>query len=408
MLAESTINLLRINPWIQLGLILALPIVLQYCAHWLFYIVDQHASQFRHNDSESTGSWLKKQATKHPQLGGLSVFPQTTMLQAVDGYWPSINAVVLSHTTYNGYRKRDRHVAAHELGHAVLHNHYPTLGKCLALARVWLEPSGLLILAYVAMMLANINLNHWVYECAFFSALTAHALVLFDEAYASIFAYRHLKNKTDLQPIRTHLFAAWTVYFLPFVGLCCQYAVLQQILSEPESVALPNTDWLDYQAIPFLCVLSVMLLKRCRTVLGSLMRRDSPNTLGEYELSYKRTLAGEVSGGLGALLFCVFTMCTTQVTAPAFAYWLAFVPGCIPAQKMGRGLIHWLMAIVQRPFSSKESDSEDPRTAKENPANSLRLLAANAKHRKKTTWLHILFLPLLCIWWFKYLYTLAV
>ena len=408
MLDESAINTLLTNPWLHLGLLLALPSALQNSARWLFLYIDHSILQSDDQNNEPTGTWLKQQATLYPDLDGLTVFPLTTVLNAVDGFWPSLNAIVLAHTTYTGHGSRDRHIGAHELGHAVLHNRIPLLGRALSVARMYLDPSGLLILAFVAVTLFGSTPLPWVYTLAFFTVLSVHFLVLFDEAFASIFAYRHFKMHSDLKPVSMHLLAAWTVYFLPFFGTVCQYVWLHGMLLEPQIASFPAERRIEFQAIPFLCVLTLMLIKRCRTVFKILIPSRTPETLGDYELFFKRTLTGDISGGAGIFLFCVFSLFATQITAPPLAYWLAMIPGCIPAQRMGRGLIQWLMMIAERPFLSNQQEQSPPHSIRENPANSLWLLAANAAHLKKTYWVHILFLPLLCIWWFKYLYTLAV
>lgn len=401
---NSIISLLT-NPWVSLGALLALPSLLQQCAQCVFQVIDRSALHSSALHQEPTGTWLQDQATRYTQLGSFKVQKQTAMIQAVDGYWPSIQTAVLRTNTYLGLKDRDRQVAAHELGHALLHSRAPKLGACLQAARTLRDPAGLLVLAYVAVSLLWVSPHPVTFALSFALLLSTHLLVLLDEGVASLMAHRHLSAHTPIAPNRLHFAAAWFVYFFPLVGFLMQCVFLIDVIERCAESIPPSEQLLLYQPIPMLVVLSAMLLKRSFSVLKGMLSPHTPQTLAEHEVFFKRALTGDIFGGLGAMLFCLLGFWGDGLNAPVFACWLAMIPGGIPAQKMGHGLIQWLLATAMRPFFAAETPNNDRPTERENPLESIRLLSANAAHRRKLLWIHILFLPLLVVWWFKYLPT---
>ncbi len=141
-----------------------------------------------------------------------------------DSFYPAAKTLVLSREVYG---KRDASfwaVAAHELGHALVYTRSNFLRALFFTARVGVSA---LPQAGILLLLGNVlygfpPIDHVAFSLLKWS-LVAHAIVLFDEATASVLARRILAGDARVGArarglALTRLGAAFSTYFAAFVG----------------------------------------------------------------------------------------------------------------------------------------------------------------------------------------------
>jgi Zn-dependent membrane protease YugP len=171
---------------------------------------------------EGGGSWVLSEIERRDL--GIRVLVAPSEEGEVDAYMPSAKTILLSRETFEKHDASFWAVAAHELGHALVHGRARLVDAVFSLARALHQ--GALSLA---MFLVSANLLYARQDITALAhhvlilSLGARALVLVDEALASTIALRILAvDRAISRPAwigaLTTLLAAFMTYLAGFVG----------------------------------------------------------------------------------------------------------------------------------------------------------------------------------------------
>ncbi len=257
----------------------------------------------------TAGSWLRETIDRMG-LAKLQVLVHPSKKTGVDAFAPSAGTIVLSQLTYCKSDPSFWAIAAHELGHAIVHRSTWLVGAIFALAR---RGSTTLLGLAGTFALANIlfrshEVNRIVMSCAY-AALALTAVVLVDEAAASIRAMRILREDGRLGPrdlggARAALAAAFFTYLMGLVGTCVFVASRDVFVRALDSAPplVPSSGPGPLRLV-LLAAVTLWLLLLFSKDVGDLRRRTEKTSLEQVARESRRRLGRDVVRGASALVF---------------------------------------------------------------------------------------------------------
>lgn len=257
--------------WFSILAATALPFwlsVLALAAHQFWEAPFRRANHL----ARSAGDWLRAVAPRKAPGVGVQMHDQSGM----DAYWPGIDAIGLSRSTWAGRGPVQRAVAAHELGHAVNLQAHPWMPHVLPAARL-VESWAWRGFGAALLVTALLGLHGAVVPAALFAvvATVAGLVVLADEGMASHRARQWLRadrtlSMDDVAIAERSMTHAWSVYGLRSAGQLAVLAWLPVLL--PTAASLrdvvpyegiePVGAWILVVAVPFLALRLAQVLSQ--------------------------------------------------------------------------------------------------------------------------------------------------
>ncbi len=257
----------------------------------------------------SAGEWLRDQVAQRG-LADLRVLIHPDKQGGVDAYAPNATTILLSQLTFRKSDPTYWAIAAHELGHALVHRSARVLAVAFSVAR-----SGKGVLLAIAGTLTLVNtlfrsqeLNQVLMSCAL-GALAFSTVVLVDEAAASVRAMRVLRGDERLGPLelraaRHALWAAFGTYLAGFVGtsvfVLSADAFVAALEQAPPLVAAAPPSRLRLAAAAVTTLMLLLLVARDTRSLRRTIPATSVDQVGRERRVHQRR---ELTRGAVALVF---------------------------------------------------------------------------------------------------------
>ena len=397
------------HPWISLALLMAIPSLFKQFGRLILMCFEIRISKDVQGDT--AGHWVETVIARNPKMADVRVVCQTGPFGHIDAYWPNRSILTLRPRTYNDSNKHSFNIAAHEYGHAAVHQEHPRLGLLFRCGRVSQILLGYLVIATI---LANILVTSatpgLMLHILFGLLLAAHAIVLADEAMASLRGTAVLKKLDPLRPSPAYLFLAWAIYFLGFIGRGLQWLVLPALLSSGLPAITPNSLPFHFDPTLFLFILSLILAKRAVVSLWNILKSEPSLTLSAHQESMRRDALGSFFGGFGAAIFTFFV---SPLAADDPAIWLlllGLVPFAIPLSALGESLVDWPFRLISKAVQPHEPLHPTPGVPQRPSAPNIifEMLTGERSLRRLFGVVQLSYLPLLIFWWIQNLARLTL
>lgn len=293
--------------WPILLLLLALPWLASLGAALLQGVVHKRLLAEDRSLSHPARRWLAAQARGQ----GLSTRVEVHAALA-EAYFPHADTVGLSPRAAESVHPVHRAVAAHELGHAATARLHPALRAALPAAR--LATDGLPYAVAAALLTGALVQSVPLLVLALLLGLAtvaAHAIVLADEATASLRAWRWLDADAELtaadrRACQRAMLAAFSAYAAPalaWAGLVLLAPLLASLaLSGP---ALPPAEPLDATGTWLILFLGPTLVLHAGLVLAETVRPEPVRSAFQLELRQTRQHRWGFMAGICALLIAL-------------------------------------------------------------------------------------------------------
>jgi Zn-dependent membrane protease YugP len=294
----------------------------------------------------TTGEWTRAMAER---LGlDVEVGPTPVGSAGMDAYFPSARYVALKDSTFHRRDPSFWAIGAHELGHAA-HARLPGWGHLFTWARgVDISLDRLLSGAMVGVALVGGEVALTAALAVLVASSLAQVVVLVDESWASYEGFRWLRLDATLRPAQLRraawaLAAALLAYLGSFGARLTLIVVWPWLSATAPDPALPASG-VAWPALLFLGALTLPMLKRAFRIAWSAFRPERIERLSDLGVRLIKENAGDLGGGLGALVFCAFALTLPAHPARDLAVMLAFTPALAPIAAI-------LASVVQIPLA---------------------------------------------------------
>ena len=341
--------------WWPLLVALSLPFVLSTVATSAFFLAARVRERRRPDTLPlSTGEWVAEQIEALGLTGEVEVGLSPTGGN-VDAYWPESRYLGLNRKTFNRRDPAFWAIGAHELGHALTLRRHAALQHGLPAARAVVIVFERLA---IAILLVNIALGWtpglWLAAAAIGISLVANVVVVADEGFASLQAWRILRSDArldagDHRVVASSLVAAFVSYLGAVVGRIVLLGAFPWLVGLYATVdGPPPPDAPTWWLVGMVFALTALLGKRAVQLILRAVKPKQVHVQTQLAKEQWRQTVGDLAGALGAAALVGLTWRTPMGPIGALCLALAIVPVLGPILGMLRSGVFVALGLVLR------------------------------------------------------------
>lgn len=415
------------SPWIHdaasllwsrapLLLLAALPFLLTALITTIFALVHRAVAARRPDElPDTTERWVRNTLARQG-LDEVRVGPVPPGSPGMDAFWPSSRYIALKPATCDRRDPTFWAIGAHEIGHA-LHARSRLWGPVFTSARgIALGLDRALTACLVALVLTGGDALLAVTLGGVVLTLLARAVVLTDEAWASLTAVRLLREDGRLTPGQTaraltSLIAALGAYVAGFLGRLAVLVLWPTVVRLAAGEGVVQATALPWPALLALAALTLPLLTRGARIAYRALNPHRLRRLSDLGPHIMAENASDLGGGLAALALVGAGLTLLPSPGRDIALALALVPALVPITAILSSLVllpvHLLLLEVER-VDRKLSllatgfvpeDYRGPPRASGPPVLTLEMHNDHTAVRRLLDLLRAGYIPLLAVFW---------